>query len=107
MKKVNIKYYAMKQFIFSILLLYAMGVTAQVDDMYFVPKKSEKKAANAKTVNQGVMQTTQERLQTTQESLSPGYGLSNEMDEDAYNRRRTPASYRHRLYILYPNTMGC
>lgn len=68
----------MKQFVLFFMLLYAVGTTAQVDDMYFVPKK-DKKVVNTNANSEMPMVTTQERISATSEGRY--------IDEDVYNRR--------------------
>lgn len=69
----------MKHFVLSLMLMFAVGATAQVDDMYFVPNKSEKK-------NKSVRNSEKPQMVTTQEYLL-GDETWNGIDEDEYNRR--------------------
>lgn len=66
----------MKHFILSLMLMFAVGTAAQVDDMYFVPKKSEKNKIEEKSNTR--MLTTQERISDDSRNI---------FDEDEYNRR--------------------
>ena len=64
----------MKNFILLLLMLLPIGMSAQVDDMYFVPKKKAK-TASTETVRNA-------------ESSQMHFSVSDEtMDVDAYNRR--------------------
>ncbi len=65
----------MRQFLLFLMLFLPLGLMAQVDDMYFVPKKKKAKEVETKD-NEFV--TTQERIQAVQLP---------ERDEDEYNRR--------------------
>ncbi len=69
----------MRRFLLFLMLFLPLGLMAQVDDMYFVPKKKKAKEVETKD-NEFV--TTQERIQAAQLP---------QRDEDEYNRRPSAA----------------
>lgn len=80
------KQIAMKQFVMFLLLLLPLGMNAQVNDIYYVPKKKVKNAPKNNEGTQQSLQTTQERFTS---STGGGTGIVSERDEDEYNRRYT------------------
>lgn len=78
----------MRQFLIFLMLLLPLGLTAQVDDMYFVPKKKKTQEVETRD-NTNVLITTQERIGTTRLT---------ERDEDEYNRRPSAAATESEYY---------
>ncbi|MBQ2786582.1 MAG: hypothetical protein IJF00_01325 [Bacteroidaceae bacterium] len=71
----------MKQLMLILLLSLPLMLAAQVDDMYFVPKKK-----NTQTTQSETKQIENARMLTTQERYSND-SMVNGRDEDEYNRR--------------------
>ena len=75
----------MKQFFILFLLLFIpFGMNAQMNDIYYVPKKKAKDAPKNNDASQMSLQTTQERFTS---SRNGRHGICAERDEDEYNRR--------------------
>ena len=93
------KFTDMKQLIFILtLLLLPAGMTAQVDDLYFVPKKKTKKEIVITSNGNTVVKNANQNVSTEYKNVNSGGNIINGINEDEYNRRPTSASSNYEDY---------
>ena len=93
------KFTDMKQIIFILsLLLLPAGMTAQVDDLYFVPKKKTKKEIVITSNGNTVIKNANQNISTENKNVKSGSNIINGINEDEYNRRPTSASSNYKEY---------